>query len=289
MMPEKAGNVNESPGALSDLSRPGEGGEVGGQQAMCGRVIEGGGGETAVITICLLYVNAPTLILLWVEYSSALYQRNFDQSLVLGTDDIAVVTFEPAVIQRVKSASVTVNEKLVSSIGRGLLVLAGVGKEDTEKDADTLIQRILKAKLWPAEEGGQWKRNVQDIEGEVLCVSQFTLYGQLKKGSKPDFHDAADAETARKLYDYFFRRLGEAYKPDRVKNGVFQAMMDVELKNDGPVGVDYRSEDAAVTIEINTKLAKEKKPAEGQNKPQSERKDGETQTFEFELPASLLE
>jgi hypothetical protein len=90
--------------------------------------------------------------------------------LVLGTDDIAVVTFEPvyfpngssarysdmkAVIQRVKSASVTVDEKLVSSIGRGLLVLAGVGKEDTEKDADTLIQRILKAKLWPAEEGGQ--------------------------------------------------------------------------------------------------------------------------------------
>ncbi|PKX98114.1 D-aminoacyl-tRNA deacylase [Aspergillus novofumigatus IBT 16806] len=153
-----------------------------------------------------------------------------------------------AVIQRVKSASVTVDEKLVSSIGRGLLVLAGVGKEDTEKDADTLIQRILKAKLWPAEEGGQWKRNVQDIEGEVLCVSQFTLYGQLKKGSKPDFHDAADAETARKLYDYFFRRLGEAYKPDRVKNGVFQAMMDVELKNDGPVGVDYRSEDAAVSF-----------------------------------------
>ncbi|EAL87303.1 aminoacyl-tRNA hydrolase, putative [Aspergillus fumigatus Af293] len=194
-----------------------------------------------------------------------------------------------AVIQRVKSASVTVDEKLVSSIGRGLLVLAGVGKEDTEKDADTLIQRVLKAKLWPAEEGGQWKRNVQDIEGEVLCVSQFTLYGQLKKGSKPDFHDAADAETARKLYEYFFRRLGEAYKPDRVKNGVFQAMMDVELKNDGPVGVDYRSEDAAVTIEINTKLAKEKKPAEGQNKPQGERKDGETQTIEFELPASLLE
>ncbi|GFF32444.1 D-tyrosyl-tRNA(Tyr) deacylase [Aspergillus udagawae] len=194
-----------------------------------------------------------------------------------------------AVIQRVKSASVTVDEKLVSSIGRGLLVLAGVGKEDTEKDADTLIQRILKAKLWPAEEGGQWKRNVQDIEGEVLCVSQFTLYGQLKKGSKPDFHDAADAETARKLYDYFFRRLREAYKPDRVQNGVFQAMMDVELKNDGPVGVDYRSEDAAVTIEINTKLAKEKKPGEGQNKPQGERKDGETQTIEFELPASLLE
>lgn len=77
-------------------------------------------------------------------------------------------------------------------------------------------------------------------------VSQFTLYGQLKKGSKPDFHDAADVETARRLYDYFFQRLCAAYKPERVKNGVFQAMMDVELKNDGPVGVNYRSADAAV-------------------------------------------
>jgi D-tyrosyl-tRNA(Tyr) deacylase len=80
----------------------------------------------------------------------------------------------------------------------------------------------------------------------TVIVSQFTLYGQLKKGSKPDFHDAADVETARRLYDYFFTRLSESYKPERVRNGVFQAMMDVELKNDGPVGVDYRSEDAAV-------------------------------------------
>lgn len=97
----------------------------------------------------------------------------------------------------------------------------------------------------------QWKKNVQDIEGEVLCgmsygpvcdpgfllrpVSQFTLYGNLKKGNKPDFHDASDATTARRLYEYFFQRLGEAYKAERVKDGVFQAMMEVELKNDGPV------------------------------------------------------
>lgn len=79
-------------------------------------------------------------------------------------------------------------------------------------------------------------------------VSQFTLYGHLKKGNKPDFHEAADAETARKLYDYFIQRLSESYKPERVKNGVFQAMMEVELKNDGPVGVDYRSEDAVVKL-----------------------------------------
>lgn len=79
-----------------------------------------------------------------------------------------------------------------------------------------------------------------------FAVSQFTLYGKLKKGNKPDFHDAADAQTARRLYDYFYNKMRDSYVADRVKNGVFQAMMDVELKNDGPVGVDYRSEDAAV-------------------------------------------
>jgi D-tyrosyl-tRNA(Tyr) deacylase len=79
-----------------------------------------------------------------------------------------------------------------------------------------------------------------------MPVSQFTLYGKMKKGNKPDFHDAADPTTARKLYDHFYNKMRENYVPDRVKNGVFQAMMDVELKNDGPVGVDYRSEDAAV-------------------------------------------
>ena len=78
------------------------------------------------------------------------------------------------------------------------------------------------------------------------AVSQFTLYGKMKKGNKPDFHEAADAQTARRVYDHFYNKMCSSYVSDRVKNGVFQAMMDVELKNDGPVGVDYRSEDAAV-------------------------------------------
>lgn len=73
-------------------------------------------------------------------------------------------------------------------------------------------------------------------------VSQFTLYGKMK-GNKPDFHDAADPDTARNLYDYFYKKMSSSYVPDKVKNGVFQALMEVELKNDGPVGVDYRSED----------------------------------------------
>ncbi|KAL4942474.1 hypothetical protein BDV06DRAFT_192099 [Aspergillus oleicola] len=178
-----------------------------------------------------------------------------------------------AVIQRVKSASVTVDGQLISKIGRGLLVLAGVGRDDTEKDIDTMINRILKAKLFPAETDKQWKRNIQDVDGEVLCVSQFTLFGQLKKGKQPDFHEAANADTARKLYDYFYRRLGESYKPDRVKNGVFQAMMDVELINDGPV-----------TIEVDTQLPKREKSTD--NKDSDTKKTG---SVEFKLPAELLE
>ncbi|KAJ5555233.1 D-tyrosyl-tRNA(Tyr) deacylase [Penicillium sp. DV-2018c] len=193
------------------------------------------------------------------------------------------------VIQRVKSASVSVDSELVSSIGKGLLVFAGIGKEDTEKEAENLVNKILKAKFWPDDNGAQWKKSVKDIEGEVLCVSQFTLYAKMKKGNKPDFHDAASPDTARKIYDFFYKKMGEGYSPDRVKNGVFQAMMDVELKNDGPVGVDYCSEDAAVTIEINTNLPKKepKEPKDGEEK--SDEINIKGGTFEFQIPPELLQ
>ncbi|KAJ5965620.1 D-aminoacyl-tRNA deacylase [Penicillium waksmanii] len=194
------------------------------------------------------------------------------------------------IIQRVKSASVTVDEELISSIGKGLLVLTGVGKEDTEKEAENIVNKVLKAKFWPDENGSQWKKNVQEIEGEVLCVSQFTLYGKMKKGNKPDFHDAADAVTARRVYDHFYNKMRESYKEDRVKNGVFQAMMEVELKNDGPVGVDYTSEDAVVTIEINTNLPKkepkEPKPPKDEDKDKDSSSSGTT--LEFTIPPELL-
>jgi len=203
-----------------------------------------------------------------------------------------------AVLQRVTSASVTVDQQLISSIGRGILVFAAVGKEDTEKDADSLAAKILKVKLWPDETSNEtWKRSVQDIQGEVLCVSQFTLLAQFKKGNKPDFHHAANIESARKLYDYFFSRVRDLYHPDRVKNGVFQAMMEVELKNDGPV-----------TIEINTNLPKPESkgpgtPSEssGNGKGKGEQASGDSpggqtdsetpgrRVYEFTLPPSLLE
>ncbi|EER37793.1 peptidyl-prolyl cis-trans isomerase [Histoplasma capsulatum H143] len=159
-----------------------------------------------------------------------------------------------AVLQRVTSASVTVDKTLISSIGRGLLVFAAVGPDDTQKDAESLAAKVLKLKIWPDEAGGTWKKSVQDIQGEVLCVSQFTLLAQIKKGNRPDFHHAADATKAKELYDHFYNKVGELYSVERVKNGVFQAMMEVGLVNDGPV-----------TIQIDTALPKKepKKPGNG--------------------------
>jgi D-aminoacyl-tRNA deacylase len=123
----------------------------------------------------------------------------------------------------------------VSSIGKGILVLAAVGPHDTRKDADTMASKILKMKLWPDETGANWKKSVQELEGEVLCVSQFTLFASTKKGNKPDFHGAAGGEMAKELYDYFFSKVQSLYQAERVKDGVFQAMMQVSLVNDGPV------------------------------------------------------
>lgn len=127
-----------------------------------------------------------------------------------------------------------------------------------------MASKVLKMKMWPDECGGTWKRSVQDIEGEVLCVSQFTLLASTKKGSKPDFHGAASSEHARELYDKFYDKVQDLYDVEKVKNGVFQAMMEGELcrcfslndialtfqtvsiQNSGPVSVDYSSLDEAV-------------------------------------------
>ncbi|KAK4191159.1 D-Tyr tRNAtyr deacylase-like domain-containing protein [Podospora australis] len=152
-----------------------------------------------------------------------------------------------AILQRVLSASVTVDQELVSSIGKGILVLAAVAPGDTEKEADSLASKILKMKMWDDESGGRWKRSVQDIGGEVLCVSQFTLLASTKKGSKPDFHSAMGGDEAKRLYQYFYQKVQDGYVAEKVKDGVFQAMMQVALVNDGPV-----------TLEISTSPPKEK-------------------------------
>ncbi|KAF7861505.1 hypothetical protein EAF04_008068 [Stromatinia cepivora] len=143
-----------------------------------------------------------------------------------------------AILQRVLSASVTVEKQQISSIGKGILVFAAVAPGDTEKDAESLAAKVLKMRLWDDENGGRWKQSVQDIQGEVLCVSQFTLLASTKKGSKPDFHGAMGGEEAKELYQLFVTKVQQGYMSERVKDGVFQAMMEVALVNDGPVTLE---------------------------------------------------
>ncbi|KAH6842577.1 D-Tyr tRNAtyr deacylase-like domain-containing protein, partial [Chaetomium sp. MPI-CAGE-AT-0009] len=147
-----------------------------------------------------------------------------------------------AILQRVLSASVTVDQEVVSKIGKGILVLAAMAPGDTEKEAEALAAKVLKLKLWDDASGGRWKKNVQDIDGEVLCVSQFTLLASTKKGSKPDFHGAMGGDDAKKLYEYFYSRVQAGYAAEKVKNGVFQAMMQVALVNDGPVTLEISAQ-----------------------------------------------
>jgi len=139
-----------------------------------------------------------------------------------------------AVIQLVREASVTVEGKPVSSIGPGLLVLLGIKKDDTEKEQDYLIKKIVNLRVFPDEQSCM-NKSVGDVEGEILLVSQFTLYGDCKKGNRPSFVDAMAPQTAKEYYDRFAASLKAVYP--KVKEGVFGASMQVRLLNDGPVTI----------------------------------------------------
>ncbi len=137
-----------------------------------------------------------------------------------------------AVVQRVSEASVRVEAETVSQIGLGLLVLLGVGQGDEESDADTLADRTVNLRIFP-DGGGQMNRSVLDLRGEILVVSQFTLYGDARKGRRPSYLEAASPAVASRLYERYVASL----RPSglRVTTGVFGAMMDVALVNQGPV------------------------------------------------------
>ncbi|KAL8419018.1 hypothetical protein RB594_002287 [Gaeumannomyces avenae] len=196
------------------------------------------------------------------------------------------------ILQRVLSASVTVDKKIVSSIGKGILVLAAVAPGDTEKECETMAAKVLKIRLWDDDSGGRWKHSVKDVKAEVLCgtsvpyllspfasagasshtpamlVSQFTLLASTKKGSKPDFHGAMGGEDAKRLYHHFLQKVKDGYEADKVKDGVFQAMMEVALVNDGPVsfplqvhgGFHLTDTCKQVTLEFNVEPPKPKTP-----------------------------
>jgi D-tyrosyl-tRNA(Tyr) deacylase len=139
-----------------------------------------------------------------------------------------------AVVQRVSRAKVTVNERPVGEIGIGLLVLLGVRHEDTETDATYLAEKIAGLRIFE-DHDGKMNRSVQDVGGSVLAVSQFTLYGDVRRGKRPSFDAAAPPEHARRLYEFFVERIQAAGL--RCETGCFQEMMQVELVNEGPVAI----------------------------------------------------
>jgi D-tyrosyl-tRNA(Tyr) deacylase len=140
-----------------------------------------------------------------------------------------------AVIQRVSSARVRVGDRVTGAIDRGLLVLLGIGRGDTAADVQYVAGKIRDIRIFEGDAGKPMDRSVVDVGGGVLVVSQFTLYGDVRKGRRPAFDEAAPPEAARELYESLVRELRAAHLP--VFTGEFQAMMHVELVNDGPVTV----------------------------------------------------
>ena len=144
-----------------------------------------------------------------------------------------------AVIQRVTSASVHVDGELIGSCGHGLLILLGVAQGDTEEDLERMLQKIVKLRIF--EDGnGKMNRSVQDIDGERLVVSQFTLLANYKHGNRPDFLGAAAPTEASRLYELFLERAAGLVR--HVGHGVFGADMQVSLVNDGPVTIVMESD-----------------------------------------------
>jgi D-aminoacyl-tRNA deacylase len=156
---------------------------------------------------------------------------------------VFILEFMRALLQRVSHARVTVEGSTVGEIGPGLLILLGVAKPDTPANADFLVDKILNLRIFP-DAAGKMNLSLLDTVGELLVVSQFTLYGDCRKGRRPSFDAAAPAEQARALYESFVasaRRSGL-----RVATGVFQAHMDVALVNDGPVTLMLETEPATL-------------------------------------------
>jgi D-aminoacyl-tRNA deacylase len=137
-----------------------------------------------------------------------------------------------ALLQRVSRANVVVDGSVVGEIGAGLLILLGVAKSDTSQDAEFLADKILNLRVFP-DDAGKMNRSLLESGGDVLIISQFTLYGDCRKGRRPGFDAAAPVEQARALYELFVGFVRRS--ASRVETGVFQAHMDVSLVNDGPV------------------------------------------------------
>ena len=144
-----------------------------------------------------------------------------------------------AVIQRVSHCKVEIEGKLYSEIQKGMLILLGIKDDDSKEDIDYLCNKILHLRIYEDEEG-KMNRSILDTSGQIMIVSQFTLYGDCRKGRRPSFIKAAPPEAAAKLYDIFVQRMKE--RDLTIKTGIFQAEMNVILNNDGPVTILIDSE-----------------------------------------------
>ena len=142
------------------------------------------------------------------------------------------------VIQRVQSASVAIEDSTVGTIKQGLLLLVGVGPEDTKEDLDYAVRKIINMRIFSDEEG-KINRSIEDVGGEVLVVSQFTLYADCKKGNRPSFTQAGSPAEAERLYEYFLEECRKEF--GKVEHGIFGAEMKVSLENDGPFTVIWDS------------------------------------------------
>ncbi|NES03182.1 MAG: D-tyrosyl-tRNA(Tyr) deacylase [Okeania sp. SIO2F4] len=139
------------------------------------------------------------------------------------------------VIQRVNFSQVKVNGEIVGKIGKGLNLLVGIATTDTEAEIDWMVRKCLDMRLFPDQDSNnnRWEKSVKDIDGELLIVSQFTLYGDCRKGRRPSFDNSASPDVAKQLYQLFVEQL--KLSGLKVETGIFGAMMQVEIENDGPV------------------------------------------------------
>ena len=142
------------------------------------------------------------------------------------------------ILQRSGNASVTVDGEVTGSIRKGYVLLVGITHDDTEQDADYIAKKVAGLRLWE-DEDGKMNRSIDEVDGEILSVSQFTLYGDVRKGRRPSFIEAARPEKAEPIWNHFNESLRE--QGLKVETGVFGAMMDVSLVNDGPVTIIIES------------------------------------------------
>jgi len=145
------------------------------------------------------------------------------------------------VLQRAKYAEIKVEEKVVGKIENGLLIFLGIGKNDNENIADKLVKKICNMRIFE-DENNKMNKSIKDINGDILLVSQFTLYANCKSGNRPSFIDACEPKKANELYEYFKKSCKQELKKN-IESGIFGANMKVELLNDGPVTILLNSEE----------------------------------------------